>query len=130
MGIGIYSAYHLCDKLTITSKKEGSTPNRLIMRFADMKSTLPEQRVLRLSGEIDGDRVIDLQTLLETFVDIAEPNEMSDQDFPTIGTRVELVGISEYFYSEISNIENLVFKGQKDRGGLMNNFINPPLCGF
>lgn len=105
MGIGIYSAYHLCDKLTITSKKEGSTPNRLIMRFADMKSTLSEQRVLRLSGEIDGDRVIDLQTLLETFVDITEPNEMSDQDFPTIGTRVELAGISEYFYSEISNIE-------------------------
>ncbi|WP_455643297.1 ATP-binding protein [Parabacteroides sp.] len=105
MGIGIYSAYHLCDKLTIISKKEGATPNRLTMRFADMKSTLLEQRQLRLNGEIDGDAVIDLQTLLETYVDITDPNEIAIQDFPTTGTRVELSGISEYFYSEISNID-------------------------
>lgn len=105
MGIGIYSAYHLCDKLTITSKKEGATPNRLTMRFADMKSILSEQRQLRLNGEIDGDTVIDLQTLLETYVDITDPNEIAIQDFPTTGTRVELSGISEYFYSEISNID-------------------------
>lgn len=105
MGIGIYSAYHLCDKLTITSKKEGATPNRLTMRFSDMKSTLSEQRQLRLNGEIDGDAVIDLQTLLETYVDITDPNEIAIQDFPTTGTRVELTGISEYFYSEISNID-------------------------
>ena len=105
MGIGIYSAYHLCDKLTITSKKEGDTPNRLTMRFSDMKSILSNQRALRLNGEIDGDRIIDLQTLLETCVDITEPNKMQIQDFPNTGTRVELSGISEYFYSEISNID-------------------------
>ena len=105
MGIGIYSAYHLCDKLTITSKKEGNTPNKLTMNFAEMKSILSEQRVLRLSGEIDGDSVIDLQTLLETCVNITEPDEVQTQDFPNTGTRVELSGISEYFYSEISNID-------------------------
>lgn len=105
MGIGIYSAYHLCDKLTITSKKEGHTPNRLTMRFIDMKSILSEQRQLRLSGEIDGDNVIDLQTLLETCVDISDPDTMPVEAFPNTGTRVELSGISEYFYSEISNID-------------------------
>ncbi len=105
MGIGIYSAYHLCDKLTITSKKESNTPNKLTMHFSEMKSILSKQRTLRLNGEIDGDRIIDLQTLLETCVDITEPNEIQIQDFPNTGTRVELSGISEYFYSEISNID-------------------------
>lgn len=81
IGIGIYSVYHLRDKLTITSKKEDDSPNRLTMRFADMKSKLSEQRQLRLSGEIDGDAVIDLQTLLETCVDISEPNEIDIKDF-------------------------------------------------
>lgn len=42
MGIGIYSAYHLCDKLTITSKKKGNTPNKLTINFAEMKSILSE----------------------------------------------------------------------------------------
>lgn len=105
MGIGIYSAYHLCNKLTIISRKEDSTPNKLTMHFAKMKSILSEQRELRLRGDIDGDRIIDLQTLLEECVNLTEPNEIQTQDFPNTGTRVELSGISEYFYSEISNID-------------------------
>lgn len=71
MGIGIYGAYHLCDKLTITSKKEGNTPNKLTMNFAEMKSILSEQRVLRLNGEfaddIDGMSHSDLN-FMQTFV--------------------------------------------------------------
>lgn len=105
MGIGIYSAYHLCDKLTIISKKENGSPNRLIMRFADMKAVLSDQRALRLKGEIDGDRVMDLQTLLESYVDITEDGDMSDEVFPNKGTRVELSGVSPYFFSEISDID-------------------------
>lgn len=105
MGIGIYSAYHLCDKLTIISKKEDGFPNRLVMRFADMKIALSDQRTLRLKGEIDGDSVMDLQTLLESYVDITEDGDMSDDVFPNKGTRVELSGVSPYFFSEISNID-------------------------
>lgn len=105
MGIGIYSAYHLCDKLTIISKKEDGFPNRLVMRFADMKIALSDQRTLRLKGEIDGDSVMDLQTLLESYVDITEDGDMSDAMFPNKGTRVELSGVSPYFFSEISNID-------------------------
>lgn len=105
MGIGIYSAYHLCNSLTIISKKEGELPNRLVMRFSEMKSALKEQRELRQSGSIDSDKAIDLQTLLESFVDITDDGEMANELFPNVGTRVELSGVSEYFYSEISNID-------------------------
>lgn len=109
MGIGIYSAYHLCDTLTIISKKEGGTPNKLVMHFSEMKNTLKSQRDLRLSGEIDSDKAVDLQTLLESFVDITDDGKLEEEIFPKVGTRVELSGVSEYFYSEISNID-IIFK--------------------
>lgn len=105
MGIGIYSSYHLCDKLIITSKKLDNKPNVLSMNFSGMKSVLLEQRKLRLDGEIDSDQQIDLQSLLERFVILSEKDEIDSSEFPADGTRVEMQGVSGYFYSEISNFE-------------------------
>jgi hypothetical protein len=105
MGIGIYSAYHLCESLTITSKEQDCSPNRLVMDFSGMKRVLTEQRKLRQQGEIDSDKLIDLQTLLEDYVKITDNGSLNDDDFPNIGTRVELKGISEYFYVEISDFD-------------------------
>lgn len=105
MGIGIYSAYHLCDSLSITTKKENSNPNRLTMNFAEMKKMLKEQRELRLEGKINSDQAVDLQTLMESFVEITEDGSLNREVFPNTGTRIEMTGISAYFYTEISDID-------------------------
>jgi HSP90 family molecular chaperone len=44
MGIGIYSAFHLCDKLEILSSGSDTIPNKLEMDFQGMKSLLKLQR--------------------------------------------------------------------------------------
>ncbi len=105
MGIGIYSAYHLCDSLTIISKMADSSPNRLVMNFAEMKRVLKDQRELRLKGEIDSDQAIDLQTLMEGCVEISEEGSLNDDVFPNVGTRIEMTNISAYFYTEISDFD-------------------------
>lgn len=105
MGIGIYSAYHLCDTLTILTRGENDGPLKLTMQFAKMRSILELQREGRQNGLIDGDQIIDLQSLLESNVSITEKDELSDSVFPNRGTRVELSGVTSYFYSEICNLD-------------------------
>lgn len=105
MGIGIYSAYHLCDTLTILTHGENDGPLKLTMQFSKMKSLLESQRKERQSGLIDGDQIIDLQSLLESNVSITEKDELDDSVFPNRGTRVELSGVTSYFYSEICDVD-------------------------
>lgn len=106
MGIGIYSAYHLCEKLVIYSRKEGHSPYRLTMNFVGMKEELEEQRSLRLQEEINDDELTDLQTLLEKHIDITNEGDISHEEFPRFGTRVELHGIENAFYDEVANFED------------------------
>lgn len=68
MGIGIYSAFHLCEKLVIYSRGDKGIPNCLEMDFQGMKNVLATQKELRLKGEITSDQLTDLQTLLERFI--------------------------------------------------------------
>ncbi len=105
MGIGIYSAYHLCDTLIIYSKAKDNLPCRLKMDFNEMKTALSEQKELRLQDKLSGDELIDLQTLLERYIDLTDENELSKDEFPEIGTRVELLGVEPYFYKELTNFE-------------------------
>lgn len=105
MGIGIYSAYHLCDTLTILTRSENDGPLKLTMRFAKMRSILELQRKERQNGLIEGDQIIDLQSLLESNVSITEKGELNDSVFSNRGTRVELSGVTPYFYSEICNMD-------------------------
>ena len=105
MGIGIYSAYHLCDTLTILTRGENDGPLKLTMQFSKMRSILELQRKERQNGLIDGDQIIDLQSLLENNVYITEKDELPDSVFPKRGTRVELSGVTPYFYSEICNLD-------------------------
>ena len=105
MGIGIYSAYHLCDTLTILTRGENDGPLKLTMQFAKMRSILESQRKERQNGLIEGDQIIDLQSLLESNVSITEKDELNDSVFPNRGTRVELSGVTPYFYSEICNLD-------------------------
>lgn len=107
MGIGIYSSFHLCDKLVIYSHKINESPLKLEMDFFSMRNTLKEQRQLRLDDKIDVNDLMDLQTLLENSIVLTEDGELSDADFPNIGTRVELIGLDGNFLNLINDFTSL-----------------------
>jgi molecular chaperone HtpG len=107
MGIGIYSSFHLCDKLVIFSHKENNTPLRLEIDFLSMRNTLEEQRQSRLEENISADELIDLQTLLENCISLTDDDALTNEDFPTIGTRVELVGLEGNFLNLVSDFSIL-----------------------
>lgn len=107
MGIGIYSAYHLCDKLEILTLSEGGSPNKLTMDFGSMKAELNREKERRLNGEIQGDGLLNLQTLLENFIELSEKDMIPLSDFPIQGTRIKLSNIEPVFYSELSNFDKL-----------------------
>lgn len=109
MGIGIYSAFHLCEKMSIYSRGSENIPNLLEMDFGNMKSILENQRNLRLEGVIDSGQLMDLQSLLEKCINLTEDGELPDEELPTKGTRVELSGIESEFYFSLSNFEDVKF---------------------
>lgn len=107
MGIGIYSSFHLCDILKIYSHKDGSLPLMLEVNFKSMRDTLKEQRQLRLEDKLDPNELVDLQSLLENFISLTEEGELKEEDFPAIGTRVELIGLEGNFLNLISDFNTL-----------------------
>ncbi len=107
MGIGIYSSFHLCDRIDIYSRMDNKEPYLLSMDFKGMRNLLKEQKELRLNGEIDSGKLTDLQTLLEKYITLSDEEELSKDDFALKGTRVELVGLNANFYSLLSNFEEI-----------------------
>lgn len=109
MGIGIYSAFHLCEKMSIYSRGSKDIPNLLEMDFGNMKAILEEQRSLRLEGIIDSGQLMDLQSLLENCIKLTEDGELSNNELPDRGTRVELSGIESEFYFSLSDFDDVKF---------------------
>lgn len=107
MGIGIYSAFHLCKKLVIHSRGGKDIPNRLTMNFLEMKEVLDHQREKRLTGTITDDELLDLQSLLEKYVSLTTDGEVMSDEFPNRGTRIEMIGLLPEFYEEISNFDHV-----------------------
>ena len=107
MGIGIYSAYHLCDKLEIYTRMGDGEPNKLTMEFGLMKDILQKQKEKRLKEEITSDDLLDLQTLLEKNITLTDNGEFPEETFPEQGTRIELSGIEPVFYEKLSNFKEL-----------------------
>lgn len=107
MGIGIYSAFHLCHKLTIYSKGSEGIANQLVMDFGEMKSILDEQKVLRINGNIESDELIDLQTILEKCIHLSEDDSLGSTIFPESGTRIEMEGIEPEFYTALSDFDEV-----------------------
>lgn len=104
-GIGIYSSFHLCDNLHIYSRsKTENTPYLLTFDFRKMRQILDSQRAERLKGELTGDQLMDLQSLLENHIDfkIIEPTK-----FPKVGTRVEMVNIDPNFFKSLTKFEDV-----------------------
>ena len=107
MGIGIYSSFHLCEKLTIYSRGSEDIPNKLEMDFGKMKSILHIQKEGRLNEVIKPEELIDLQTILENFISLTKNGELSSDEFPNQGTIVELTGIEPEFYTALSNFDDV-----------------------
>lgn len=95
MGIGIYSAFRLCESLSIYTRKKGRLPQILTMNFKGMKELLELEKERRLNGEISSEDMTDLQTLLQTYIEMPEENAVPESEYPVqgSGTRIELVGL-------------------------------------
>jgi hypothetical protein len=106
MGIGIYSSFHLCDKLIIYSSDYKKLPCKLEMNFRGMRDLLSEQKELRFENQISSNKLTDLQTLLEKYIFLTEEGELKPSDFPSQGTRVELIGLEPVFYSLLSEFDD------------------------
>lgn len=102
MGIGIYSSFHLCNKLTIYSKSSKESPHVLSFDFKSMRDILEKQRHKRLKKELKSEDLIDLQSLLEKFITL---KELRVADFPDVGTRVEILGLDPVFFEQLSNFD-------------------------
>jgi hypothetical protein len=107
MGIGIYSSFHLCGKMTIYSMSSNKIPNILTMDFGEMKSVLESQKISRQNPDFDSDELIDLQSLLEKCIELTEDSETPISEFPEQGTRIELTNIEPEFYSALSNFDEV-----------------------
>ncbi len=104
-GIGIYSAFHLCDELCIYSKaKRKQTPYLLTFQFKDMRKTLKKQELDRLNGKISGEQLIDLQTILQDNITL---KKQSAAQFPKTGTRVEIRGLDSSFFKSLTKFDEV-----------------------
>lgn len=103
-GIGIYSSFHLCDNLQIYSKTNSSNPHILSFNFKKMRQVLMEQQIARLNGTLLGDDLMDLQSLLEKYIDF---KELKPDEFPKMGTRVEMINLHPSFEKALTNFEDV-----------------------
>jgi hypothetical protein len=99
MGIGIYSAFHLCNYLDIYSKTNEGSPFHLYFNFKGMRDKLSKQREFRFKSIISSEEIIALQDLLEANVSL---EQIQNDNFPHKGTRVEISGIDQTFYRTLS----------------------------
>jgi hypothetical protein len=108
MGIGIYSAFHLCDTLTIFSRMADQLPVSVEMDFAGMRNLLKQQREQRLLNQIDSDSLVDLQTLLERYINLTDENALPVEEYPVEhGTRIELSGLDPILDDSINDFDKL-----------------------
>lgn len=104
MGIGLYSSFHLCDTLTITSRIGGKTPNRLQFEFKKMRDVLDAQKEQRIDAEAIVPDQIALLTLMEENTSLIE---LITTDYPAVGTRVELSGLEPDFFDSLSKFDEV-----------------------
>jgi hypothetical protein len=108
MGIGIYSAFHLCDNLTIYTRKNELLPQLLSMDFKGMRVLLEEQKEKRLNGEISSEDLTDLQTLLQTYIQMPDEGVIDTAEYPVKnGTRIEIVGLNPILDDSLNKFDTL-----------------------
>lgn len=108
MGIGIYSAFHLCDTLTIFSRQKTKFPQMLTFNFKGMRDVLDLQKEKRFNKEINSEDLIDLQSLLEQYISLPDENEVDEEEYPVSnGTRVEIVGLNPILDDVLKDFDEL-----------------------
>ncbi|MDX2304175.1 MAG: ATP-binding protein [Microscillaceae bacterium] len=108
MGIGIYSSFHLCDKLYIYTRKKNKLPQVLQMDFKGMRVLLDEQKEKRLSGEIKSEDLTDLQTLLQKHISLPDENVIKEEEYPVSnGTRIELEGLNPILDDVLNKFDDI-----------------------
>jgi len=104
-GIGIYSSFHLCDNLCIYSRpKTDNTPYLLSFDFKKMREILRQQQAARLKGDLTGDQLIDLQSLLEKHIEF---KILDTNKFPKVGTRVEMINLNPNFFKSLTKFDEV-----------------------
>lgn len=103
-GIGIYSSFHLCDKLHIYSRYKSKTPRLLAFDFKAMRDFLEQQQIDRQKGKLSGNDLIDLQSILKENIEL---RKLETTEFPNIGTRVEMIGIESHFFKSLAKFEEV-----------------------
>lgn len=105
-GIGIYSAFHLCDQLHIYSKstKKEEVSGLLIFNFKLMRDVIDQQREERAKGKITGEQLVDLQSLLQKHTEL---KALRPEEFNKFGTRVEMIGLESNFFKSLSKFEDI-----------------------
>lgn len=105
MGIGVYSSFHLCNTLNIYSRIKDGQAHMLSFDFSSMKSSLDRQKERKLTLTSRKEFIqIDLLTLLEKNITF---KEIADKDFPSEGTRVEMIGIEPNFFKSLAKEEEV-----------------------
>lgn len=104
MGIGLYSSFHLCDKLTIHSKVDSQKPNKLEFEFKTMREVLEAQKDARIETTEGTPSQIALLSLMEEHTNLTE---LEETDFPNVGTRVELTGLDAEFFESLSQFNEV-----------------------
>ena len=104
-GIGIYSSFHLCDTLCIYSRpKTDNTPYLLNFDFKKMREILHQQQIARLKGDLTGDQLIDLQSLIEKHIEF---KILDTNKFPKVGTRVEMINLDPNFFKSLTKFDEV-----------------------
>ncbi len=104
-GIGIYSAFHLCDELRIYSRTEkDDTPRVLLFNFKSMRDLLEKQQLDRVNGTITAKELVDLQAILQDNIRL---RALRANDFVQQGTRVEMFGLEPSFFQSLSRFEEV-----------------------
>lgn len=104
-GIGIYSSFHLCDQLHIYSKAKKDTPHLLVFDFKGMRNILQQQQLARVKGNLTGDELVDLQSLLEKHIEFTT---IGVDKFPKeVGTRVEIINLAPSFFKSLSKFDEV-----------------------
>ena len=104
MGIGLYSSFHLCNKLTLFSRVKDEKPNKLEFEFLQMRNILESQKDERIESDDNIPTQVALISLMEGHINIFE---LEDSEFPKIGTRVELSGLDAEFFESLSKFEEV-----------------------
>lgn len=104
MGIGIYSSFHICEQLVIYSGVKNQSPSKISFNFKRMREELEGQREKRFHNSVNEDQLIALQKLLERNIDL---DNLNNDDFPKIGTRVELNGLEPDFFKSLSKFDEV-----------------------